>query len=454
MKKCQPRLLTPFIDGELSTDDQAEITEHLQSCPSCGAMLDEVTLALEHVRGMGRSTIPTSALEPALEIFAERAGLELDAETLRDTLEVARDPARPAMAEAVAEPAEPEAEVEGAPPEMADKPIGPGAVQPMSEPTAAELPMVESPLPGPPAAPVLEPMAPPPRPSLYRPPAEEAESEQMELSPSSNPAEPDDAAAPARPAGFTLRLRQSLGGGGEASEDPGPKNPAAEEPLDLHAEAPRGELRPPWLSDTDVEDPRLEADGRAAVDDAIEREAAEAEAKATEAKAEPTEGAPAEAAEAEVETPMPAAEFTEPRTEGEVVAEDPPIAPLAPIPDPGPPPPRPEPRLEPPPEPWSTVWRPQRQAAGEPGPEPRPEPAPIAETQIPQATPEAPEPVRAGLRAARPAGSAAISPCPRSRRRSPAFVATCARRRSRRTTRPTGPNRRSTTSRWRTTAKP
>jgi hypothetical protein len=75
VKKCLPKALTPYIDGELAPDAREQIEEHLRGCPSCGALLDEVTSARERVRGMGRAVIPNTVLMPALEAFRDRAGI-------------------------------------------------------------------------------------------------------------------------------------------------------------------------------------------------------------------------------------------------------------------------------------------------------------------------------------------------------------------------------------------
>src|SRR5258708_33951133 len=74
MKKCQPRSLTPFLDGELTEDAWQETEEHLQSCPSCSAQLDELTAASQHVRGMGRAHVPQEALRAAIDAIAPRPG--------------------------------------------------------------------------------------------------------------------------------------------------------------------------------------------------------------------------------------------------------------------------------------------------------------------------------------------------------------------------------------------
>ncbi|MDQ6747337.1 MAG: zf-HC2 domain-containing protein, partial [Candidatus Dormibacteraeota bacterium] len=75
MKKCQPRALTPYVDGELADDARAQVEEHLRGCAPCGALLEEVTSARERVHGMGRAVIPNTVLMPALEAFRERAGI-------------------------------------------------------------------------------------------------------------------------------------------------------------------------------------------------------------------------------------------------------------------------------------------------------------------------------------------------------------------------------------------
>ena len=76
MTKCQPRTLTPYIDGELRDDVQGQVEEHLRSCPSCSAIIDELTVAARRVQGLGRSTIPLAQLQPSVAAFAERARLE------------------------------------------------------------------------------------------------------------------------------------------------------------------------------------------------------------------------------------------------------------------------------------------------------------------------------------------------------------------------------------------
>jgi hypothetical protein len=455
MKKCQPRLLTPYIDGELTPDARGEMEEHLQSCPSCGAMLDEVTQAYLHVRAMGRAAIPPTSLRPAIELFAERAGLELGSPALRDTVEVAREPGpagqpdpvemldveaplltplRPraltqppdedhdftAEAGATAtteaaleedaqlEPVEPtdmETEVGDEPahaesepemvaaietdqPEVAEDTEAEVAREPVAE--VAEEPVAED-MPEPPIA-VEPPVAEVP-PSMIRPttadaPAagllDEQEPEDIPYLPAPEPMAPlpettptgvehEGAEAEVDPAPEQMELAEpeaTIDAEAPAADDTGAADVVGAEPLDLHAEAPPGELRPPWLSEEALEGEALEADGRAAVDDAIEAEAAEA------AAADAGTGADGEG---EDDPGLESADLTPPN----------------PIPDPGPAS-RPESRLEPPPEPWTTVWRPGKGADVEPSrpwPDAEPEPA-AAEAlrfEIPQEAPNGPE---------------------------------------------------------------
>lgn len=95
MKKCQPRSLTPFLDGELTEDAWHELDEHLQSCPSCSAHLDELTAASQQVRAMGRAQISNDSLKSALEVIAGRAGLSAEA-AMTETTEIARAQPTPA----------------------------------------------------------------------------------------------------------------------------------------------------------------------------------------------------------------------------------------------------------------------------------------------------------------------------------------------------------------------
>jgi hypothetical protein len=89
MKKCQPVTLTPYLDGELNDDMRRDIDQHLQSCASCGSLLEQLTDASRQVRSMGRAAIPAAALKPALEIITERSGLN-PSPGLAATTEVAR----------------------------------------------------------------------------------------------------------------------------------------------------------------------------------------------------------------------------------------------------------------------------------------------------------------------------------------------------------------------------
>ena len=116
MKKCQPRALTPFLDGELSDDLRQEISDHLQSCPTCGALLDELSVASQQVRSMGRAQIPRSRLQPALEAVTDRAGLvRRSTNTRPQAIDVAVPPTGVAVADAQASAPTPEPP---APPEV------------------------------------------------------------------------------------------------------------------------------------------------------------------------------------------------------------------------------------------------------------------------------------------------------------------------------------------------
>lgn len=89
MTKCQPRLLTSFLDGELTEDAWQELDDHLESCPTCSAQLDELTAASQQVRAMGRAQIPKDSLKVALAVIAGRTGLG-DEAAMTEAREVAR----------------------------------------------------------------------------------------------------------------------------------------------------------------------------------------------------------------------------------------------------------------------------------------------------------------------------------------------------------------------------
>jgi hypothetical protein len=187
------------------------------------------------------------------------------------------------------------------------------------------------------------------------PEAEEAQAEAPEAEPEAAPVEPEAAE--------------------EAETDAREAEAEVPEPaVELHAQAPPQELRPPWLSETEVDDETsLEAKGRAAVDDVIAHGDAEAGAES----------------EATPENP-PADSGGEPSAPDEP-AGDSAAAPMPPL----------EPRLEPLPEPWRTVWRPGgRRPDPTPAPpaeaEPKEEPATKAAKHEPAGTTAAPAPASTG----------------------------------------------------------
>jgi hypothetical protein len=73
--RCQPLILTPYFDNELADDARSQVEEHLRSCPTCGAILDEVSVAAQRVQDLGRASIPHTELVGAATTFSERARL-------------------------------------------------------------------------------------------------------------------------------------------------------------------------------------------------------------------------------------------------------------------------------------------------------------------------------------------------------------------------------------------
>ena len=393
--KCQPRVLTPYLDGELPDDVHEQVEEHLRSCPSCGAMLDEVTVASERVREMGRSTIPVDSLQVALDLVAERTGIS--GAVMSQTAEVARapepaeepEPPAPELISAPERGLEPwpsdalepaatmaaEAAMLGA---IAEPPIAePVPVEPIAEEPGAALPIAESPAvesalveelpdsvlaaatwtpfvdsaPAPTvAAPDGEAVDAPEPPAAFDP-AAPAESEAPVETP--DPANPP--AEVSLPEDYMRFLRP-------ASGSAIPTTPDAEEPLSHRPDAPPHELRPPWLDAEAADTPDLEEEGRRAVDRAMEMEMeasgepadegietagtpghtegihdAEPVAEMAPAIPEVEEVLPVRVDETPAEAPMEAPPFeAEPAAAATAWAADP--------------------RVEPPPEPWHSVW--------------------------------------------------------------------------------------------------
>lgn len=257
MKKCQPRSLTPFLDGELTEDAWHELDEHLQSCPACSAQLDELTVASQQVRAMGRAQIPNDSLKPALDVIAARAGLSAEA-AMTETTEIAR--AQPADAtDALAPP--------GA--------SGGGASQIIQEqlPEIAalpeQLPEIDTPedvywdqpraTTGPedepePAPTWVEPERwPPTGPAETGAPAYLPPPQSLDETPPVHPAATDP------PEEHTEQIAPT--------QDPEPEQGAAG--VETHPSPPPAQLVPFWMEIPPPSDAELEEVGRAAVDDAI-----------------------------------------------------------------------------------------------------------------------------------------------------------------------------------------
>src|SRR5258708_18018483 len=275
MKKCQTRSLTPFLDGELTEDAWQETEEHLQSCPSCSAQLDELTAASQHVGGMGRAHIPQQALRAAINIIAPRAGLTAEA-MLAETTEIARaQPAAPPIPSlpgmlGPAAPVSEEQEWTPAPMEAAEAPelladlleLGTEIPEP-----AAEIPE--------PAAEISEPAAEVPELAAEIPePVADAEPSPTWVQPEPwvHPEAPEPSAAGAQDAAPEAPAA--------AAPEPPPVVPPPEEVtevasvdvmpvLEEHPPAPPGLIVPAWMDGLPVSKTQLELGGRQAVDDAI-----------------------------------------------------------------------------------------------------------------------------------------------------------------------------------------
>ena len=268
MKKCQPRALTPYLDGEVSDDARREIDEHLVSCPTCGTQLEELSHALEQVSSMGRAKIPRTSLTPALEIFIERAGLT-DGSVLSNTTEIAR--AAPAVMPIEVEPevaeeadAEPvtalDSEVEVDALGKAWSPIEPTD----AAPSAAAIP--DAAFWGTPTA-KLTPAEVAPEAELSAAAGEHesptwVEPERWETAEVSEPAVEPEAAAPDLEV-LTSEPEQPTAGA--ELVDPVDHLQALEE----HPSPPPPEIRPPWMESTTADEEDLELAGRRAVDEAI-----------------------------------------------------------------------------------------------------------------------------------------------------------------------------------------
>ena len=255
MKKCQPRSLTPFLDGELTEDAWHELDEHLQSCPACSAQLDELTVASQQVRAMGRAQIPNDSLKPALDVIAARAGLSAEA-AMTETTEIAR--AQPADATDAAVEAGPEVEL--------------AALQEQLPEIAAlqeQLPEIDTPgdvywdQPRATTGPEDEPE---PAPTWVEPerwpPTGPAETGAPAYLP---PPQSPDETAPVHPAAPDPPE--------EHAEQIAPTQDLEPEPgatrVETHPSPPPAQLIPSWMEIPPASDAELEEVGRAAVEDAI-----------------------------------------------------------------------------------------------------------------------------------------------------------------------------------------
>ena len=255
MKKCQPRSLTPFLDGELTEDAWHELDEHLQSCPACSAQLDELTVASQQVRAMGRAQIPNDSLKPALDVIAGRAGLSAEA-AMTETTEIAR--AQPADATDAAVEAGPEVEL--------------AALQePLPEIAALQEQLPEIDTPGDvywdqPRATTGPEDEPEPAPTWVEPerwpPTGPAETSAPAYLP---PPQSPDETAPVHPAAPDPPE--------EHAEQIAPTQDLEPEPgatrVETHPSPPPAQLIPSWMEIPPASDAELEEVGRAAVDDAI-----------------------------------------------------------------------------------------------------------------------------------------------------------------------------------------
>ncbi len=255
MKKCQPRSLTPFLDGELTEDAWHELDEHLQSCPACSAQLDELTVASQQVRAMGRAQIPNDSLKPALDVIAGRAGLSAEA-AMTETTEIAR--AQPADATDAAVEAGPEVEL--------------AALQEQLPEIAAlqeQLPEIDTPgdvywdQPRATTGPEDEPEPAPTwvEPERWPPTGPAETSAPAYLPPPQSPDEtaPVHPAAPDPPEEHAEQIAPTQ----DLEPEPGATR------VETHPSPPPAQLIPSWMEIPPASDAELEEVGRAAVEDAI-----------------------------------------------------------------------------------------------------------------------------------------------------------------------------------------
>lgn len=319
MNKCQPKALTPYLDGELAPESRQQVEEHLRSCAPCGALLDEVTSARERVRGMGRSLIPGTTLMPAMAVFGERSGIGetrgLDPgdipEPAAATPPVATDPV-PLETTVLADDVTPDAEVPLDEPDIYNEerfravltvdPIVTAPPEPEVE-EEEQVTWVDIPARVVPSPPPLQPApwmgasaaadgpramedVPNERAPVFEPP--------LILEPPPVPERSIQAEPRGEPGPFSAIVRPAVDAEGESVEDPEPEVPELAGPLPWEQEMPKPETNatleerpdapapqpvPPWVAAETADAEDIEARGRRLVEEelaaqvAVEREA-------------------------------------------------------------------------------------------------------------------------------------------------------------------------------------
>jgi anti-sigma factor RsiW len=68
-------LVTDFLDGALSEEDQARFVDHLALCDGCDAYLDQVRLTVTSLSGLPAvQGLPDAARTRLLDAFRKQAG--------------------------------------------------------------------------------------------------------------------------------------------------------------------------------------------------------------------------------------------------------------------------------------------------------------------------------------------------------------------------------------------
>jgi anti-sigma factor RsiW len=68
-------LMSDYVDGELATDEQHRVEEHVSFCPRCRTMLANLKLTLGALGSLGKQHAPDEdvATDAALQAWRERA---------------------------------------------------------------------------------------------------------------------------------------------------------------------------------------------------------------------------------------------------------------------------------------------------------------------------------------------------------------------------------------------